>query len=228
MQTLTFRHALDIETASLQAAHPILADAIGRAHALLIDGKVFPCEDGLSAEVGSSTDPSVSYTVNGSCTCKASEFRAEPCKHRLGYRLYQRVADRLAEEEERWTVDLDGDTVAPPPVIPADGLTMIQGKPFVRFEALLQMAHAQGLLRLETTMVQCSEVLAVCQATATFKDGRVFTDIGDATERNVPKHLAPHFIRLAATRASARALRRALNLSVCSLEELDGSEVTHG
>ena len=118
--------------------------------------------------------------------------------------------------------------VAPPPVIPADGLTMIQGKPFVRFEALLQMAHAQGLLRLETTMVQCSEVLAVCQATATFKDGRVFTDIGDATERNVPKHLAPHFIRLAATRASARALRRALNLSVCSLEELDGSEVTHG
>ena len=118
MDTLTFRHALDIEVATLQAAHPILADAIGRAHALLVDGLVFPLEDGLSAEVGSSTDPAVSYLVNGSCPCAASQFHTEPCKHRLAFRLYQRVVDRLAAEEECWTVDLPPEDVPPPVQLP--------------------------------------------------------------------------------------------------------------
>jgi hypothetical protein len=48
----------------------------------------------------------------------------------------------------------------------------------------------------------------------------VVTDIGDATPQNVKKHLAPHFMRLAATRASARALRRALNIDAVAVEEL--------
>jgi hypothetical protein len=118
MESLIFRHALDIEVATLQAQHPILADALGRAHALLLDGKVFPCEDGLSAEVGSSTDPAVSYLVNGSCPCAASQFHAEPCKHRLAFRLYQRVVDHLTAEEECYTVDLAPEEVPPPVPLP--------------------------------------------------------------------------------------------------------------
>jgi hypothetical protein len=53
--------------------------------------------------------------------------------------------------------------------------------PFIRFQGRLELAHARGLLCLETTVVQCSLELAVCQAVARFKNGRVFTDIGDAT-----------------------------------------------
>jgi hypothetical protein len=86
--------------------------------------------------------------------------------------------------------------------------------------SLLALAHQHGLAALETTVVQYSPTLAVCQCTARFQDGRTFTDVGDASPDNVAKHLRPHFVRMAATRASARALRRALNISACSVEEL--------
>jgi hypothetical protein len=110
------------------------------------------------------------------------------------------------------------------PTIPAEHMTTIQGRPFVKFEGLLAQAHAHGLTALETTVVSVSLDMAVCQCVARFADGRVFCDIGDASPDNVAKHLRPHFIRMAATRASARALRRALNISACSVEEL-GAEV---
>ena len=106
------------------------------------------------------------------------------------------------------------------PGLPAHFLTTIQGKPFVRFEGLLAMAHERGLVALETTVVTVTSDWAVCQSTARVQDGRVFTDIGDASPTNVKKHLAPHFVRMAATRASARALRRALNIDAVAVEEL--------
>jgi hypothetical protein len=106
-----FTHALQVETAMLQAQHPILAAVIGRAHALLVDGKVFPEDDGRSAVVQSSTDPTLFYHVNGHCTCKAQEFHDAPCKHRLSLRMYQRVCERLAEEHECY--DLTQDPAVP-------------------------------------------------------------------------------------------------------------------
>ena len=86
--------------------------------------------------------------------------------------------------------------------------------------SLLALAHQHGLATLETTVVQCSPTWAVCQCTARFQDGRTFTDVGDASPDNVAQPLRPHFVRLAATRASARALRRALNIRACSVEEV--------
>jgi hypothetical protein len=210
--------------------NPLLRCGLDKAFALVASGAVFPEDDGTSAMVQSQSDPTQHHPVNGACDCKAAQYHQTPCAHRLAFRLYQKVSDRCVEDTERWTVDLEpsahGQDVAP--VVKAEYLVQIQGRPFVKFEGLLQMAHAQGLLRLETTIVQCTYDLAVCQSTATFHDGRVFTDIGDATPTNVPKHLAPAFVRMAATRASARALRRALNISTCAIEELDGSEVQHG
>lgn len=113
----------------------------------------------------------------------------------------------------------------PSPAIPAHFLTTIQGRPFIKFEGLLSLAHERGLVELITTVVSVSDTLAVCQSTARFKDGRLFTDIGDASSDNVAKHLRPHFIRMAATRASARVLRRALNIAACAVEEL-GEDAT--
>jgi len=52
--------------------------------------------------------------------------------------------------------------------------------------------------------------------------GHVFVDVGDASPTNVARHLAPYFVRMAASRASSQALQRALNISACSVEELGG------
>jgi hypothetical protein len=224
-----FTETLLREVTILQARFPDLADAVGRACGLLQDGRLFVEEDGRSAMVLGS-DGHTWYAVNGACQCPSSTHRNELCKHRLALRLYQRVTDALYAEEEAYELaHNDYEEHAPQTTaIPPAYVTAIQGRPYVKFEGLLAMAHQQGLLALETTMVQATLDVAICQCVARFADGRVFCDIGDASPDNVAQHLRPHFIRMAATRASARALRRALNIAVCSLEELGQPEVRHG
>ena len=228
MVTSSFSEVPHREVGILQARFPDLADSLSRACAILAEGRLFVEESGREAMVLAS-DGQQWYHVNGVCACKASAYRQEPCKHRLALRLYQRVADvLLVDDEERWEPDDDNPAFPPPaatPVLPADAILHIQGKPFVRFEGLLQLAHERGLVALETMVVSVSLDIAVCQATARFQDGRVFTDIGDASPENVAKHLRPHFVRIAATRASARALRRALNIRAAAVEELGADEV---
>ena len=223
----TFIHALQEEVTTLQAQFPDLSERLARAQTLITDGRLFMEDSGMEAMV-TSKDGTQYYAVNGQCVCKASQHREEACYHRLALRLYQKVCDRLEAESECYTLNLDTEVIesAAAPAIRPEWLVSVQGKPFIRFEGLLELAHARGLVSLETVVVQASEAMCICQATATFADGRRFTDIGDATESNVAKHLAIHYIRMAATRASARALRRALNISACSVEELSGEEVT--
>ena len=64
-------------------------------------------------------------------------------------------------------------------------LQLIDGKPFVKYAGLLTMAHAQGLQQLEAWFTGVSDTLAVAQATATFRDGRRFSESGEATPENV-------------------------------------------
>jgi hypothetical protein len=98
-----FTDALQAEVATLQAKHPILAGALDRAFALVTDGGVFPLEDGRTAHVRSQSDPTVSHLVNGTCDCKATQYHAAPCAHRLAFRVYQRTVERLTVDlEERW------------------------------------------------------------------------------------------------------------------------------
>jgi SWIM zinc finger len=228
MVTSSFAEILTTEARALMAQFPDLATGLGKACAILREQRLFVEESGREAMVQSS-DRQQWYAVNGHCTCKAAQYYEKPCQHRLALRLYQRVADALlVDDEARWEPDDDNPAFQPPaavPALPADAILHIQGKPFVRFEGLLQLAHERGLVELTTTLVQCTLDMAICQATARFQDGRTFTDIGDASPENMAKHLRPHFVRMAATRASARALRRALNISAVAVEELGAEEV---
>jgi hypothetical protein len=44
--------------------------------------------------------------------------------------------------------------------------------------------------------------------------------VADATPENVGVQVCPHRVRMALTRAKARALRDALNIGMCAVEEV--------
>jgi hypothetical protein len=100
-----------------------------------------------------------------------------------------------------------------------------QGKDFVLYAGLLDHAHDNGLVKIETEAVTVTSNIAVFKATATFSDGKVFSSHGDATPENVGRAIIPHFVRMAETRAKARALRDALNIGAASIEELMDEDI---
>ena len=104
-----------------------------------------------------------------------------------------------------------------------------QGKQYVLFAGLLDEAHNRGLRGIDTELIQVPDEangnVAVIKATVQMEDGRIFSGIGDASPSNVGRAIAPHLIRMAETRAKARALRDAVNVGATALEELsDGDE----
>ncbi|MCL5960450.1 MAG: hypothetical protein M1358_14275 [Chloroflexi bacterium] len=99
-----------------------------------------------------------------------------------------------------------------------------QGKSFVLYAGLLDEAHAQGLKRITTRLIQTPEEsngnVAICSAEVETEKG-IFSGIGDASPGNVSQMMATCLIRMAETRAKARALRDAVNVGVAAAEELD-------
>ena len=104
--------------------------------------------------------------------------------------------------------------------VPPQYIVQIQGRPFVKFAGLLQLAHESGLVELTTSWTYNDATLSLAHAVAIFADGRRFEESGDAAPDTVTKKIAPHFRRVALTRASARALRNALAIDMCAAEEL--------
>jgi hypothetical protein len=98
---------------------------------------------------------------------------------------------------------------------------------FVLYAGLLDMAHREGLRRITTKLVQVPSAengqLAIVWAEVETNRG-AFTGIGDASPDNVGRMVALHTIRMAETRAKARALRDAINVGVTALEELGPDE----
>ena len=99
-----------------------------------------------------------------------------------------------------------------------------QGRSFVLYAGLLDEAHEKGLRSIRTELLQAPSPengeTTICRAVIEMGDGRVFSGIGDATPQNVGRNIVPHAIRMAETRAKARALRDAINVGAVALEEL--------
>ncbi|HEX2035164.1 MAG TPA: hypothetical protein VHS99_13345 [Chloroflexota bacterium] len=97
------------------------------------------------------------------------------------------------------------------------------GKDYVLYAGLLDLAHQQGLQAIKTHLIQAPTAengqVAICLAEVTTEKG-TFTGIGDADPGNVNRMMANALIRMAETRAKARAMRDAVNVGLVALEEL--------
>jgi hypothetical protein len=222
--TTALTQAYNLAVAKLpEETHSLLAKGL----ALVQMGGVFET-DGHRWEVLSQSEPDKRYHVNGSCQCTWSEYNPHgTCAHQYAV-LLQRKALRLLEQGEQATQgEVPAKTAEPQePVqtskrqIPAHYLQLLQGKPFIKYVGLLQMAHEDGLQSLTEEWTSNEPELSLAHATATFADGRVFAGSGDSTPQNA-KNIGLAWRRMSLTRAKARALRDALSIDMCSVEEMD-------
>ena len=99
------------------------------------------------------------------------------------------------------------------------------GKPYILYAGLLDLAHGLGIKYIETYLLQIPSPdnanTAIVHATVEMEDGTRFQGIGDASPDNVGKAVAEHLIRMAETRAKARALRDAVNPLGAGVDETD-------
>lgn len=100
----------------------------------------------------------------------------------------------------------------------------LQGKSFVTYEGLLDLAHQKNLKSINVELVQVptkeNNMTAICKATAVTDKG-TFIDYGDASPTSVNSKIQPHIIRMASTRAKARALRDLTNVGMTAIEEIN-------
>ena len=103
-------------------------------------------------------------------------------------------------------------------------LTNIQGKDFVLYAGLLDLAHQRGIRKIQVEAVQYptkeNGYEAICKATVESVTGDLYVEWGDANPKNVNRKISSHILRMAATRAKARALRDFTNIGITCLEEL--------
>ena len=104
-------------------------------------------------------------------------------------------------------------------------IVKLQDKDFITYDGLLEMAHQiEGFKGIETEMILRENGVIIFKAIAR-TDKQEFYGHGDASPNNVNKMIAPHAIRMAETRAKARALRDLTNVGMCSVEELGGEDI---
>ena len=103
-------------------------------------------------------------------------------------------------------------------------ITTIENKDFVLYAGLLDLGHQKGILKIDVEPLQLPTAdnghMAICKATVLSKSGEVFTDVGDANPQNCHPRVAKHLLRMASTRAIARALRSMTNVGMTALEEI--------
>ena len=93
----------------------------------------------------------------------------------------------------------------------------LQGKKFITFEGLLSEFHKNGGNKIDTEIVSTEPFIVKATASGTIGS---FSGIGDADKDNVNTMISKHKIRMAETRAIARALRWYNNIGMCSADEM--------
>jgi len=136
------------------------------------------------------------------------------CKHLIA--VMNSITDGDAENIlylERWKPKLDESFIK-----------KIDDKDFVLYAGLLHYAHQKNLISVDVELIQFpsdeNKQTAICKATVKTFDGKTFSDIGDANLANCNSKVAKHLIRMASTRAKARAFRDCDNIGLTALEEL--------
>ena len=118
------------------------------------------------------------------------------------------------------------------PKLKEDFIIQIDGKDFVKYAGLLDLAHQIGLSKSEVETLQLPTKengdFAICRATVVSKTGETFIDLGDANPQNCNAKVGKHLLRLASTRSIARSLRAMTNIGMTCLEELDGIDDVAG
>ena len=221
LRTQAFRHAVnDVATIAHARLPQSLHGNLERALALVQRGAVWIEDDGTHAHVWSSHTQTWRY-INGGCGCENAQYTAQDgyCKHVLSTMLYKRAVQMLHQPTPAPEV-LDARAGAASPTIAPEHLCEIQGRQYVKYAGLLQMAHARGLVSLTAEWTANEPELSLAHAVATFQDGRRFEESGDAAPANVNRKVAVAFRRIALTRAKARVLRDALGCDFVALEEL--------
>ena len=236
---VAWRQAVAEIAAKAHAALPeTVHGRLEKAVAIVLNGDVKLLEGG-QARVASQSDGATHYTVcNGTCACRDFPRAAGGWyKHRLSAALYKRASPLDRAKLEAAT---SGQSAAPDqlmsvpaqisPAVPdtpglPEGLkpfiVTLHGKPFVSYTGLLFLAHERGLLSLKAHFISVTPELALAEAEAIFADGKTYGECADSTPQNVGPTVRAHFPRIALTRAKARCLRDALNISVCSVEEME-------
>jgi hypothetical protein len=209
-------------------------EKLTKAMDLVLTDKIQAHADGTYTVTGSKP-----YEVTDRCACYQGQHgQSKWCKHLVAIEIWKRTQERLygtvATSAATSTANGNGqDTTwvdrakqhpvltTTTPTIPPQFVTEIKGKQFVQYAGLLAMAHERGLQSLSAHFISVTPELALAEATAEFTDGTTFSECADATPENVNAHVRKHFARCALTRAKARALRDALNVSMCSVEEAE-------
>lgn len=105
------------------------------------------------------------------------------------------------------------------------------GKDFILYVGLLDLLHQESkgeftiTTKLEQAPTEANGQTAIVSAIASMgpNGNRCASGLGDANAGNVNRMMAPHTIRMAETRAKARALRDLLNVGLVASEELGPS-----
>jgi len=173
-----------------------------------------------------SSEGKIAYRVSGSngtksCSCGdyTNKIEKDPsfqCKHILAVingngniRNIEVTQNQSPKLDDRFIIEIKRkDTV----------------KEFVLYAGLLDLAHQKGIRKMLVEAIQYptkdNKQEAICKATVESNDGEIFTELADANPLNVNRMVVEHMLRVAATRAKARALRDFTNIGMTCLEEL--------
>jgi hypothetical protein len=210
---------------------PQLADTITDAYNILVAGDFLEIRPNVFQVETRLAKGRKHWIVTDRCECPdAATAPNGYCSHVIAKMLYKRAHQLLNQHAKAnggvSTEEKAALTTSTPPAEPLTGaihpryIVDIQGTPAVKFAGLLLLAHERGLVSLSVEWIGNTDDLSMAYATATFSDGRVFHEGGDATPNNVNARVRGHFRRVALTRAKARALRDALGVDLVAVEEL--------